>query len=355
MNVLVLPLTTSDIAGVGGRLKVRPEDFEVEEIPSYEPSGEGVHVYLWLEKRGVPMDVALRRIAQTLGGRSSDVGHAGIKDTRAVTRQWVSVLDEVGALDTSAPPEIDLGPGLRVLRWARHTNRLRTGHLRGNRFRVTVRDTDGAAADRALETLERLAVQGLPNFYGAQRFGRQGGTLALGLAILAGTATGSMRKAARDRFRKRLAISAVQSHLFNDYVCRRLARGQVRTVARGDLMCHRPHGAIFEAVDVAAEQGRVDAGDIVVTGPMFGHKMSVASGQPGELEGEVLAAAGLSAASFLAAGKLGRGTRRPLLVFPTEIGTDDVDGGVEVRFSLPSGSYATVLLREIMGEQEEQS
>ncbi len=356
MNVLVLPLTTSEIPGIGGRFKVKPEDFEVEEIPSYEPVGEGVHVYLWLEKTGVPMDVALRRVAKVLGGRSSDLGHAGIKDTRAVTRQWISVLDEQGALDTEQSPEtVDLGPGLRIVRWARHGNRLRTGHLRGNRFRVLIREPSTGAAQRAEQKLTRLASVGAPNFYGPQRFGRDGATLALGLGILADTLTGKARKASRDRFRRRLAVSAVQSHLFNDYLIQRLALGQERTVLRGDWMCHRPHGQLFEAVDVEAEQARVDSGETLVTGPMFGHKMSLATGESGAFESEVLAQSGLSTDSFAAVGKLGRGTRRPLLVYPDEVGVDEVDDGVEVRFSLPSGSYATVVLREIMGEQEEQA
>jgi tRNA pseudouridine13 synthase len=354
MNVLDLPWTTSDIAGVGGRLKEQPEDFEVEEIPSYDPSGEGVHVYLWLEKRGLPMDVALRRVAGHFGGRGSDVGHAGIKDARAVTRQWVSVLDEQGAIDVDGSPgEVDLGPGLRILRWARHGNRLRTGHLRGNRFRIVVRDpVEPSPARLALATLTRMASMGMPNFYGPQRFGRDGATLSLGLGILSGTLTGKARRAGRDRFRRRLAISAVQSHLFNDYLVKRLQREQARTVLLGDLMRHRPHGAVFEAVDVDVEQARVDAGEIVVTGPMYGHKMAQATGDAGVFEASVLEDSGLSREHFLTVGKLGKGARRPLLVFPTEVAVDDVEGGVEVRFALPSGCYATVLLGEIMGVEE---
>src|SRR5947209_15208309 len=129
------PLLTASLPGVGGRIKTQPEDFEVEEVPAYEPCGQGEHLYLWVEKRGMGAEYFARQVAQRLGLRPGDVGTAGMKDRHAVTRQWVSVPAAVEPL----LPQLD-GDGVRLLRVNRHTNKLKPGHLRGNRFRVLIRD-----------------------------------------------------------------------------------------------------------------------------------------------------------------------------------------------------------------------
>jgi tRNA pseudouridine13 synthase len=140
------PLLTAELPGVGGRLRARDEDFEVEEVPSYEPCGSGDHLYLWIEKRGVAPEFFARTIAQKLGTHPGNVGTAGLKDRHAVTRQWVSVPKEcepnVAKLD---------GGGIRVLKTGRHTNKLKPGHLRGNRFRILIRDADRGGQGAAIE------------------------------------------------------------------------------------------------------------------------------------------------------------------------------------------------------------
>src|SRR5436190_4894844 len=132
------PLLTAGLPGVGGRVRVRDEDFEVEEVPSYEPCGSGDHLFLWVEKRGIAPEFFARTIAARLGTHPGNVGTAGLKDRHAVTRQWVSVPKEcepnVSKLD---------GDGIRVLKTGRHTNKLKPGHLRGNRFRILIRDARG--------------------------------------------------------------------------------------------------------------------------------------------------------------------------------------------------------------------
>ncbi|HZT79541.1 MAG TPA: tRNA pseudouridine(13) synthase TruD, partial [Gemmataceae bacterium] len=135
------PLLTAKLPGIGGRIKVQPEDFEVEEIPAYEPSGQGDHLYLWVEKRDMGAEYFARQVARRLDVPAGEVGTAGLKDRRAVTRQMVSV-------PARAEPNLAQldGEGIRVLRVSRHGNKLRPGHLRGNRFRVLVRDADPAAA-----------------------------------------------------------------------------------------------------------------------------------------------------------------------------------------------------------------
>ena len=193
------PLLTADVPGIGGRIKVEPEDFEVDEIPAYAPSGSGDFLYLRIEKRDMGAQYFTRQVAQRLDVPVGEIGTAGLKDRRAVTRQWVSV-------PIRAEPNLPRleGDGLRVLETGRHDNKLRPGHLRGNRFRIRLREMAGDPEP----ALARLREFGLPNFYGTQRFGRDGSTLAIGLALIR---TG---RGPRNPFVKKLSLSAVQSALF---------------------------------------------------------------------------------------------------------------------------------------------
>src|SRR5205823_2706969 len=138
----------------------QPEDFEVEEVPAYLPSGSGEFLFLWIEKRGMGAEFFARQVARRLGIAPGEVGTAGLKDRHAVTRQWVSVPASVeGRL-----PALE-GEGIRLLESGRHGNKLRPGHLRGNRFRIRIRDADSAAAERLPPLVDRLRQLGLPNFY----------------------------------------------------------------------------------------------------------------------------------------------------------------------------------------------
>jgi tRNA pseudouridine13 synthase len=330
------PLFTPDLPGVGGRIRVRDEDFEVEEVPSYEPSGSGEHLYLWVEKRGMAPEFFARTIAQRLGTHPGNVGTAGLKDRHAVTRQWVSVPREC----EPRVKNID-GDGVRVLKTGYHTNKLKPGHLRGNRFRILVRDADRSAPADAI--LDRIRTQGMPNFYGPQRFGRDGGTVDLGLQCLAGKAPRRIRP-----FLFRFALSAVQSLLFNDYLARRMRDGFFRTVLEGDVMAKWPAGGLFVAKDVAAEQARFDSRETVSAGPMFGKKTYPAEGVAAEREAAVLSDNRLSTASFGGFGKLVLGTRRHNLVYLDDLASAWEPDGLRLSFTLPAGSYATVLLREVM-------
>jgi tRNA pseudouridine13 synthase len=341
-HAMTPPLLTADLAGVGGRVRVRAEDFEVEEVPSYEPSGSGDHLYLWVEKRGLAPEFFARTIAQRLGTHPGNIGTAGLKDRHAVTRQWVSAPAEceanVGKLD---------GGGIRVLKTGRHTNKLKPGHLRGNRFRILVRDADRTANVDA--TLNRIRAQGMPNFYGPQRFGRDGSTLDLGFQCLAGKAPRRIRP-----FLFRFALSAVQSLLFNDYLARRLDDGLYRTVLAGDVMSKWPVGGMFVARDVPAEQARFDARETVTAGPMFGKKTFPAEAAAAEREAAVLRDHQMSPASFAGFGKLVLGTRRHNLVYLDDLTSIWESDGLRLSFTLPAGSYATVLLAEVMKSRVEE-
>jgi tRNA pseudouridine13 synthase len=331
------PYLTPTLPGVGGRIKVACEDFEVEEIPAYEPSGEGDHLYLWVEKKDMGAEYFQRQIARRLQIPSGEVGSAGLKDRRAVTRQWISV----PASCEANLNQLD-GEGIQVLKVSRHNNKLKAGHLKGNRFRIVIREVNlGIDTEPILYTIR---TQGLPNFYGPQRFGRGGETANMGMAMLKGE-----RVSQRNPFLRKLALSATQSLLFNDYLAQRLTDGLLRTVLPGDVMAKWPAGGMFTAEDVPTEQARFDARETVSAGPMFGRKTFPSKGEANEREAKILEAAGLTRQSFDGFGKLLMGTRRHNLIYVDDLAAEHTpDNQLVLTFTLPSGSYATVLLREIM-------
>lgn len=332
-----LPYLTHDLPGIGGQLKVEPEDFNVEEIPAYEPCGQGDFLYLWIEKRDMGGEYFQKQLARRLGIPREEVGTAGLKDRRAVTRQWVSVPKQAEA----QLPAVD-GDGMKLLRTSRHTNKLKPGHLRGNRFVIRLRNVHEDATKRLEPILDRIRQQGLMNFYGEQRFGKEGETLDQGLRLLRGEGD------IRDKFLRKLSLSAVQSALFNTYLAMRFNNGLLHRVLPGDVMGKWPAGGMFVTEDVPTEQTRFDRHEIVHAGPMYGSKMYPARQKAEEREAALLAEAGLSLKNFAGFGKLLQGTRRYNLVY-----VDDLSGRIEgndaiLSFTLPAGSYATVLLTEVM-------
>jgi tRNA pseudouridine13 synthase len=341
----LVPVLTADLPGTGGALRSSPEDFVVDERPAYAPSGAGDHVFVRIEKRDLTTPAAIAAIARALGVDKRDIGAAGMKDRVAVTRQWLS-------LPPPVTPERALAvavPGLAVLEAVRHAHKLRTGHLRGNTFRLVVRGVDAGAADRARAILARLAVPpGAPNAYGEQRFGRAGDNADAGLALIRGEAPPT-----RDRRHDRLLVSALQSRLFNRWLAARIADGLYATALAGDVM-HKRGGGMFDSTDPAVDEPRVAAGEIVPTGPMFGHRMRApAAGTPAaEREAAVLAEAGLRPDDFRAVGAIAAGTRRDAAITVDDAGVVAVaPDAIEVSFTLPAGAYATTVMHEVMKTQ----
>lgn len=335
-----LPFVTQALPGIGGHIKEQPEDFEVEEVPAYEPAGEGSFLYLWIEKRDMGAEYFLRTLARRLDMPVGEVGTAGMKDRRAVTRQMVSVPEGVEA----HLGKID-GDGIRLLRVNRHSNKLRAGHLRGNKFTILIRSPAVDSAEKLVPLLETIRRHGFPNFYGPQRFGKDGETAALGLALLRGERPPRGRPSP---FLRRLGVSAAQSLFFNHWLEKRLQDGLFDRVLLGDVMTKLPFGGLFVVQDLAAEQARFERREIVYTGPMFGRKLYASAAVASEREGAVLQEAGLESRHFFGFGKLLSGTRRAAIVYPDDLQAETVSEGVRVRFTLPSGCYATVLLRELM-------
>lgn len=333
-----LPFLTADLPGTGGVLRATEDDFIVDEVPAYPASGSGDHVFVHVEKRGLTTPQAVQAIARALGIKERDIGVAGMKDRRAVTRQWLSLPPPI---TPEAARALSLAE-IRVLDATRHNHKLRTGHLRGNRFilRITHCDVDAAARARAI--LERLSQPpGAPNWYGEQRFGKYGDNAERGRALLTGTQGGDRRM---DRF----FISALQSELFNSWLVARMADDLHDTVLAGDVL-HKVGGGLFVCDDPTTDTARLRAGEIVITGPMFGTSMRQATSVAGEREQAILDAAGIAREAFERVARIAEGTRRDASIAVREITvTDAGPSTLEVAFALPSGGYATAVMREVM-------
>jgi tRNA pseudouridine13 synthase len=400
-----LPYLTADLPGVGGVIKRFDEDFFVEEAPLYPASGEGTHLYLTIEKRGVTTLEAVRRIGQALGIASRQIGYAGLKDAHAVTRQRISVEH----IEARRIESLDL-PGIEVTSIERHTNKIKLGHLAGNRFRIRVRETSNDPLPRVAAIMEVLGRRGGPNYFGPQRFGARGDNAKIGSAVLRGDydeaiammlgrptdvdrpdirharalfdegryeasmAAWSGRfaeqkrvvrtfvRSGRDARRawlatahplRKLLMSSVQSDLFNRVLARRL--GEIDRVYAGDLAWKHANGACFRVEDVTAEQPRCDAFEVSPTGPLFGQRMTEAEGRPAEIESSVLSESRLTLEHFRPRDGIRLdGARRPLripLLEPNvQWARDDAGGYVELQFTLPPGGYATCVTREVCKE-----
>ena len=328
---------TAALPGTGGRIRATPDDFDVEEVPAYAPSGQGEHLFLLVEKVGLDTPEAASRVASALGLHLAHVSWAGLKDRVARSRQWLCVPARAeSALGALAPT-----PELRLLSHARHGNKLRVGHLRGNRFRIRI--VDAERPEVAAGVMERLVAEGLPNAFGEQRFGR-GDTALRGSALVRGERLPQRPSA----FERKLYVSAYQALLFNRMLEHRLRAGTLRRALQGDLMRKTDSGGLFVCREPEVDQPRVERGEIVATGPMFGWKMPRPEGEVDVAEQGVLAAERLGLDSFRRLGTIAEGTRRPFTVPVVDAFWSTERSTVELAFTLPAGSYATVLLDEVM-------
>lgn len=325
-----------------GRYKSAPEDFVVEEVPAYEPSGRGDHVWMWVEKRSLSTFDLLHDLARVLHRDEREFGIAGLKDAQAISRQWVSL--EHADL---ARCEAARGERFAVLRATRHGNKVRMGHLRGNRFAVVLRGTQPGDVERAARALEELGRVGVPNYFGEQRFGKRGANLQKGLDILRGNARAIAARMPRRVFG--LVISAVQSEVFNRVVAARTAT--LGTLLDGDLAWLHRNGAVFPVPVAAAEQARAASFELSPTGPMPGPEMPEPAGEPAAIEAAALAALDLRRADFAGLPfRLARGERRPLRVRVEDVDARAEADGVRLAFTLPRGAYATAVLRELLDD-----
>lgn len=333
-----LPRRCEGLPPLSGTFVAGPEDFIVEEIPAYLPCGEGEHLFVHLRKQELTTQEALRRLARALKVREKNIGYAGLKDRHATTTQWLSL----PGLQPALVQGLEL-PGLDILEARLHRNKLRVGHLRGNRFTVRVREVSPDALEVITPHLERLRRWGLPNFFGPQRFGRQGANHEEGRRLLLSPQSKEKRK----RWQQKFLLSSYQAALFNDLLAHRMAEGLLDTVLQGDYLKKHETGGEFLCENPSEDQQRADEGTLSPTGVLPGHKVSLAQGLSGEWEEALLEREGLELSAFRPFGRDAQGTRRFLRV-PLAIETPGLDKDVlSLSFSLPAGSYATVLLAEL--------
>jgi tRNA pseudouridine13 synthase len=276
-----------------------------------------------------------------VGGDARDVGYAGRKDRLAVATQWFSVprLDPHRALDLRFE-------GVRVLEATSHGHKLRTGQLRGNRFEIAVRGVDDKAREAARVRLAEVGRVGMANTFGSQRFGRAGRNVEMGARLLRGEIV------LKDRRKARFAISALQSAVFNDVLAARPTG--IGEFEFGDIAVLHGSGGQFLIEDVEREQPRAAAFEISPTGPIFGSRVIEPAGEVALREKAALELRGICLTGLRPPrGIRLRGARRALRVRPDNTRMRDFPGGFWLEFELPPGSYATVLIRAVLGEEPE--
>lgn len=267
------------------RLKAQPEDFVVEEQLGFEPAGEGEHLWLWVEKRGMNTDALSRELTARLGVSASLISFSGLKDRQALTRQWFSV--HTTALWTLGADWFSVESGqFRVLRAERGARKLRRGAHAANRFSITLRDVRGEP-DAIEARLQQIAAHGVANYFGPQRFGHGARNIGQGLALLASRRSGRARR--RDN-RESLWISALRSALFNQVLASRVHDRTWASCLTGDVLQLDGRSALFMPDPLDAEIApRLARGELHPTGPLPGDGESVVNGAVLAQEAEVLA------------------------------------------------------------------
>lgn len=319
-----------------GKIRTDPEDFIVNEVLSFEPSGEGEHVFLLIEKKGENTEFVARQLARFSGVRQRDIGYAGLKDRHAVTTQWFSVW----LPGRQEPRWCELASeSVKVLQSIRHARKLKRGVLSGNRFELTIRGWQGK--ETCLEDqLNRIKVGGVPNYFGEQRFGNQGQNVAKALALFEG--------ARFKREQKSLYLSAARSFLFNHILAERVKSANWNQAIDGDVFMFDGSRGFFkpDQIDSAILQ-RVESCEIHPSAWLCGQGASEASGQASAIESAVSERFDSMVCGLLDCGL--ESARRALRMNATDLAWHFIARDrLQLKFTLPAGSYATALLREII-------
>ncbi len=392
---------TAQLPGTGGVYKEVPEDFQVDEILEEELSGKGEHLYVHLEKRGVTTHDVAERLGRAVRLPLGKIGYAGLKDARAVARQWFSIPTKESLSDL----ERNLPERVRVLETTRHRKRLRLGQLRGNRFRIVIRHTTDNALDIARNILAVAVLRGIPNLFGEQRFGTKGDTDQIGRALLAedyeealrlylgapselerdprirearelfdqerleeafqaypphlrqerrvleryqktGSAEAAMRRLPKNlRF---LFLSAYQSRVFNHCLLARI--DSLDKVLPGDIIVSHPSGVALPVLDVEREQQRVNDFEVSPSGPLFGPKLRSPKDEALAIESTILAECGVHDPELDSPFRdiHLRGERRAYRFPVHDASVEPAPEGICLNFTLDKGCYATSVLREII-------
>lgn len=329
----------ADVAGSSGVIRTVAEDFRVIEIPLLEPGGQGEHLWIEVRKQQVTTVSVAQTLASWAGVTLREVGWAGRKDKNAVTEQWFSI-----QLPGRPDPKLewDWPQGVQVLSMCRHNRKLKTGMLKGNRFTLCVREVDGDRTQLE-QRIAQLEHQGFPNYFGEQRFGRDGDNAESSRRFLAGN------KRVRNRDFRSTLISAARSWIFNEVLAQRVADKTWDIALVGDLLMLDGSNSFFpcDAVDEDI-QARLKQGDLHASGPLPGSsKGKQTSALPADIEQLVFGQhadlmKGLTQKRVSA-------SRRSFRIIPKNVSFNwPQSNALELSFELPAGAYATSLLREIL-------
>ncbi len=321
---------------IRARFRQRAEDFQVVEELGFSLSGCGEHACVLIEKTAANTEWVARQLARFSGVRPRDIGYAGLKDRQAVTRQWFSIL-----LPGRRAPDWDAfsAEGCRILETGWNSRKLRRGVLRCNHFRIVLRDIQGDP-DQVAERLAAIRTHGFPNYFAEQRFGRNGNNL---IEVLELFASGKRMRASH---RRGLLLSAARAWLFNRVLDQRVRQGSWQQVLEGDVAMLDGSNSVFVATEASELQDRAARLDIHPTGPLWGLGEHRVQGEPAKLEQQLMEAfpqwcQGLERHRM-------NMDRRALRCVANDLELEVIDAAtLALSFSLPSGSYATALLREI--------
>jgi len=325
------------------RVRASPEDFRVEEVLGFAADGDGPHVLLQVEKRGANTRWVSDRLAQFAGVSPRDVGYAGLKDRDAVTVQHFT-------LPLGTKPDPDWGAlaldGVRVLAAARHRRKLKIGVLKGNRFRLVLRELS-RPAESLVPKLEVIARRGVPNYFGMQRFGRDAGNVTKAEEMLAG------RRRIHDRKLRGLLLSTARSVIFNALLALRVERGDWDRLLPGEVLMLDGSRSVFrsEASDDALA-ARLESGDVHPTGPLWGRGELMSRDEVRSMEERVAQEHVVLADGLIQAGV--DAARRSLRLPLRELAWEQPDAHTLILgFYLPAGAYATTVLRELLDSKDE--
>jgi len=335
-STAALPHAFGGPAGTGV-IKTSPEDFIVEELLGFEPSDQGEHVFLRLEKRGENTEYVARQLARLAGIPARDIGYAGLKDRHGKTVQWFSAW-------LPGKPEPDWrqleSSSLRILEVRRNGRKLKKGAATGNRFEITVRELK---SDPSLleQRLKQVAERGVPNYFGTQRFGRDGQNLARASALFAGT----LERV--DAHRRGLYLSAARSYLFNRILASRVAQDIWDRAIGGDVFMFPDSHSFFKPDAITPDIAqRLDAKKIHPSGALWGKGTPAVTDQALAMETAIA-----EEEAELCRGLEDFGldmARRPLRLYPEDFRWERCDASLRLRFALPAGAYATAVLRELV-------
>jgi tRNA pseudouridine13 synthase len=337
-----------------------PRDFIVEEIPLYDFTGEGEHLVLKVRKKEMTTWEMLDAISNHVGIRRRDMGYAGLKDKHAMTIQYISLPakfeEKIGAFSHDK---------IKILDSTRHNNKIRVGHLKGNRFEIRLKKVLGVQKDKIDSVLKWIKANGVPNYFGNQRFGTDGNNWVDGKKLIEG------KLKIRDRKTREFLMGSYQSYLFNNWLSKRiemcklleefsesetegilkLPSGTVKEskkqkaffkILEGDLLMHYPYGRVFYAEDPLTESQRFDERDIAPTGLIPGKKIKLAEGSAREIE------------QAYDVEIREHGARRYAWIFPNDIQSKYIPekAHYELGFFLPKGCYATNVVELLRGYRE---